>query len=209
MRNHWIVWSIAGLLIGIPLLAACAASQPATPTSVPTQARPTRTPPPPATAIPTISPIILQVGEPLSEHRGRYFSASGECTPCHQNMKDDSNANVSIDEFWRSSMMANSARDPFWQASVRNETIARPEQALSIESTCAACHMPMASYTEGVEGVQSEIFGSRIDFSRSVRPRAPAPRSRYGRGLMYALPPGYRGRVGFSVQLQWRLRDRH
>lgn len=57
-------------------------------------------------------------------------------------------------------MMANSARDPFWQASVRNETISRPEVAGEIEDTCAACHMPMASYTEGVEGDQSKIFGS-------------------------------------------------
>ena len=173
MKNRWIVWSIAGLQIGILLLAACATSQPATPTSNPTPARPTRTPPPPATAIPTVSPIILQAGEPLSEHRGRYFSASGVCTPCHQNMKDDSDANVSIDEFWRSSMMANSARDPFWQASVRNETIARPEQALSIEDTCATCHMPMASYTQGVNGVQFEIFGSGLTSPGLLDPEHP------------------------------------
>jgi hypothetical protein len=75
-------------------------------------------------------------------------------------MQDDSGSDVSIDSFWRSSMMANSARDPFWQASVRNETISRPEAAAEIEDTCATCHMPMASYTEGVEGVQSQIFGS-------------------------------------------------
>jgi hypothetical protein len=88
-------------------------------------------------------------------------------------MKDDSDANVSIDEFWRSSMMANSARDPFWQASVRNETIARPEQALSIEGTCATCHMPMASYTQGVDGVQSEIFGSGLTSPGLLDPEHP------------------------------------
>jgi hypothetical protein len=75
-------------------------------------------------------------------------------------MEDDSGSDVSIDAFWRSSMMANSAHDPFWQASVRNETISRPEAAVEIEDTCATCHMPMASYTESVEGVRSQIFGS-------------------------------------------------
>ena len=159
MNKGWIVLSLAVPLVGLSVLAACATSQSATPTVEPTLARATRTPPPPATAIPTMSPIILQAGESLSEHSGRYFSASGVCTPCHQNMQDDSGSDVSIDAFWRSSMMANSARDPFWQASVRNETISRPDAAPSIEDTCATCHMPMASYSEGVEGVQSEIFG--------------------------------------------------
>ena len=155
MIKRWIVFTVA-----LPVVAACATSQSATPTIEPTLARPTRTPPPPATAIPTMSSVILQAGERLSEYRGRYFSASGVCTACHQNMEDDSGSDVSIDAFWRSSMMANSARDPFWQASVRNETSSRPEAAAEIEDTCATCHMPMASYTEGVEGVQSEIFGS-------------------------------------------------
>lgn len=162
VNRRWIVYSIAATLLTIPLLAACATSQPATPTIEPTASRPTRTPPPPATVIPTTNPVIIQGGEPLSEHRGRYFSASGVCTPCHQNMEDDSSSDVSIDAFWRSSMMANSARDPFWQAAVRNETLSRPEQAPSIENTCATCHMPMASYTNRVEGEQTRIFGSGL-----------------------------------------------
>ena len=157
MNKRWIVFAVA-----VQLIAACATSQPATLTIEPTLARPTRTPPPAATSIPTISPVILQAGEPLSEHSGRYFSASGVCTACHLNMEDDSGSDVSIDAFWRSSMMANSARDPFWQASVRNETNSRPDAADEIEDTCAGCHMPMASYTEGVEGVQSTIFGSGL-----------------------------------------------
>lgn len=150
------------LTLAVPFMAACATSQSPTPELEPTQARPTRTPPPPATAVPTISPVILQVGEPLSDFRGRYFSASGACTACHQNLEDESGADVSIDSSWRSSMMANSARDPFWQASVRNEIASRPNAAASIENTCATCHMPMASYTDRVEGGQAGIFGSDL-----------------------------------------------
>ena len=157
MNRRWIVCTLV-----IPLLVACATSQHATPTTEPTVARPSRTPPPPATAAPTISPVVLQAGKPLSEHSGRYFTASGVCTLCHQNMEDDSGSDVSIDAFWRSSMMANSARDPFWQASVRNETIPRPETARSIEHKCAICHMPMASYSNSVEGEESEIFGAGL-----------------------------------------------
>jgi hypothetical protein len=74
-------------------------------------------------------------------------------------MEDDSGSDVSIDASWRSSMMANSARDPFWQASVRNEILSRPDDTDTIEETCATCHMPMARYTENVEGGRAKIFG--------------------------------------------------
>lgn len=150
------------LTLAVVFMPACATSQSPTPELEPTQARPTRTPPPPATAVPTISPVILQVGEPLSDFRGRYFAASGACTACHQNLEDESGSDVSIDASWRSSMMANSARDPFWQASVRSEVASRPNAAASIENTCATCHMPMASYTDRVEGGQAGIFGSDL-----------------------------------------------
>ena len=157
MNRRWIVLTLA-----VSFMAACATSQSPTPELEPTQARPTRTPPPPATAVPTISPVILQVGEPLSDFRGRYFSASGDCTACHQNLEDESGSDVSIGSAWRSSMMANSARDPFWQASVRSEIASRPNAAASIENTCATCHMPMARYTDRVEGGQAGIFGSDL-----------------------------------------------
>ncbi|MFQ5944167.1 MAG: hypothetical protein ACE5JF_11490 [Anaerolineales bacterium] len=143
-------------------LPGCAGNQPPAPTLEPTQARPTRTPPPPATAVPTVGPVILLSGAPLSEHRGRYFSASGVCTPCHQNLEDDSGSDVSIDAFWRSSMMANSARDPFWQASVRSEILSNPDESASIEDTCATCHMPMARYSEAKEGGQVKVFGDGL-----------------------------------------------
>jgi hypothetical protein len=67
-------------------------------------------------------------------------------------MVDEAGADVSIDTFWRASMMANSARDPYWLASVRGETLSHPEYQAVIEDKCAACHMPMAHSTAAAEG---------------------------------------------------------
>lgn len=77
-------------------------------------------------------------------------------------MLDESGADVSLDAWWRSSMMANSGRDPFWQASVSKEVLERPEAAETIEGTCATCHMPMASHTQAILGEPSQIFGSGL-----------------------------------------------
>ena len=60
-------------------------------------------------------------------------------------MTDRDGNDVSIDNFWRSTMMANAARDPYWIASVRFETLLIPEISDDIEAKCATCHMPMAA----------------------------------------------------------------
>ncbi len=74
-------------------------------------------------------------------------------------MSDDAGNDMSIASHWRASMMANSARDPYWQAAVARELVDRPEQAAQIESLCAACHMPMASFTDRVAEVSPQIVG--------------------------------------------------
>jgi hypothetical protein len=77
------------------------------------------------------------------------------------NMSDDTGADVSIDAFWRSTMMANSARDPYWQASVRREVETFPELSEIIEDKCATCHMPMARTTDAVEGRSGLVLGEQ------------------------------------------------
>lgn len=151
-------WRGTALLFSL-LIAACQTT--ATPTVAPTATRapPTRTPPPPATPVPTQGIVSEQPGLALSQHRGRYFAASGVCVLCHQVMSDDAGNDMSITSHWRSSMMANSARDPFWQAAVTRELADRPEQAAEIEALCAACHMPMASFTDRVAGAEPQVVG--------------------------------------------------
>jgi hypothetical protein len=98
-------------------------------------------------------------GLPLPNERGEYFATSGVCTNCHTKQTDGDGNDVSIDSFWRGTMMANAARDPYWQASMRAETLAHPALDVVIQDTCTTCHMPMARTTQnfgGVEGIALE-----------------------------------------------------
>ncbi|MGD2177296.1 MAG: hypothetical protein PVG71_05675 [Anaerolineae bacterium] len=67
--------------------------------------------------------------------QGTLFAASGTCAVCHTSMVDESGADVSIDAFWRSIMMANASRDPYWRASVREEVLDRPGYLAVVEDT--------------------------------------------------------------------------
>jgi len=90
------------------------------------------------------------MGQPLPTEKGAYFAGSGACASCHTNMTDESGADVSIDAFWRATMMANAARDPYWLASVRVETLGAPQLKDVIEDKCTTCHMPLARTTVAV-----------------------------------------------------------
>lgn len=138
------------LLLGL-LAAACGAAETATPVVSPTPGRPTSTPPPSATpaSMPTAraSPVGPSDPRPLLNYASRYFSTAGSCSACHTNLHDDAGRDVSLDRAWRSTLLANAGRDPFFLASVRFEGAARPEAREQLETTCAACHMPMAYFT--------------------------------------------------------------
>lgn len=97
-------------------------------------------------------------GQNLPPDRGTYFTAAGGCTNCHTNMQDANGSDVSIDAFWRSTMMANAARDPYWQASVRVETLEVPHLAGVIEDKCATCHLPMARFTLAQQDEQGLVL---------------------------------------------------
>lgn len=90
-------------------------------------------------------------GQPLPTDKNAFFAGAGACTSCHTNMVDESGADVSIDAYWRSTMMANAARDPYWLASVRVETLGAPGLKDVIEDKCTTCHMPMARTTVAVQ----------------------------------------------------------
>jgi hypothetical protein len=158
---------IPGLIFAFWLLmAACGTTAPeATATAPPTKApRATNTPPPTATVFAPASAdaeTISREGGRLPVHAGELFSSSGTCTICHVNMIDDSGTDVSIDAFWRSTMMANAARDPYWQAAVRREVEALPELSDVIQDKCTTCHMPMAQYSASVSGEASLLFGDQ------------------------------------------------
>ena len=97
-------------------------------------------------------------GASLPAERGHFFVGAGACTNCHTNMVDESGADVSVDSYWQSTMMANAARDPYWQAAVRIETTEFPQLRTAIEDKCATCHMPMARFALAAEGKEAAIF---------------------------------------------------
>lgn len=72
------------------------------------------------------------------------FLGSGPCSPCHGNLVDRAGNDVSINNHWRSTMMANAAKDPLWQAKVVSEVQRNPAIKKIIEEKCVTCHMPMA-----------------------------------------------------------------
>jgi len=146
------------ILVGV----ACAGRVSPPPTSIPTRAGPTRTPPPTATAV--ISPTEeagqrkTNPGFPLPSESNELFATSGICGPCHTGMTDDSGTDVSLETAWRASLMANAARDPFWLAVVRSEVEADPGRRAEIEENCSTCHMPMASLSDRFAGETPRIL---------------------------------------------------
>ncbi len=173
---------IVPLVLAAIVLAGCAIPTPESPpTGTPTlrpaataepSASPTPQPEPSATALPTQSattpaeltkqptsaPAESHPGLPLPKERGALFSASGACAICHSNMTDQSGNDVSIDSFWRATMMANAARDPYWRATMRTETIKNSAYREVIEDKCATCHTPMAHFTDIVAGGSAALL---------------------------------------------------
>jgi hypothetical protein len=159
MKRAWIPVVIALILTGCGAAATETELAPP-PTKIP---QPTRTPPPTATSVvtPTAGSDVngARSGDPLAIEVGELFSTSGSCAICHTNLADDTGADVSIDRFWRATMMANAARDPYWQAAVRSEVMDLPELSEVIQDKCSTCHMPMGRTTAVGIGEMGVVFG--------------------------------------------------
>lgn len=88
-----------------------------------------------------------------------HFSGSGNCASCHNGLTDNSNADVSIETDWSTSMMANSTRDPFWKAKVASEIQRNPNLKDALNDKCSVCHAPMANVEAKFEGSDVKILG--------------------------------------------------
>lgn len=108
---------------------------------------------------PTTEPApTAQKGVVLSSFTTADFTGPGRCAACHITLKDESGADVSMPNMWRSTMMANAARDPVWQAKVSSEVARLPQLKSEIEKKCTTCHMPMAK-TQAVTDGQTVALG--------------------------------------------------
>lgn len=99
------------------------------------------------------------------------FRTADACLACHNGLRTASAEDVSIGSDWRGSIMANSSRDPYWQAAVRRETIDHPAAAVTIEDTCATCHMPMARAEAAVHAQPGQVFRHLRGGRGAVTPR--------------------------------------
>ena len=88
-----------------------------------------------------------------------HFSGSANCAECHNGITDASGADVSIEQDWATSMMANATRDPYWRAKVTSELKRNPQLKDTIDDKCSRCHAPMASVEAKQDGAAVEIFG--------------------------------------------------
>lgn len=126
------------------------------------------TSPPAAAGVETLDPRQLYVrpvpplwrgGLALSSFVTRNFIGSGRCANCHTLLADRDGKDMSISNYWRSTMMANAARDPFWQAKVSSEVARNPALRKVIEGKCVICHMPAAWTQAHADGGQGVLFG--------------------------------------------------
>ena len=92
---------------------------------------------------PTYSLPTQSAGNP--NFTSENFSGSGNCAGCHNGLTDNAGKDVSIQEDWSSSMMANAARDPFWRAKLRSEINRNPHLEDILNDKCTSCHAPMAN----------------------------------------------------------------
>ncbi|MBI1388134.1 MAG: hypothetical protein GC154_06770 [bacterium] len=90
---------------------------------------------------------------------GDLMAGSGNCALCHDNLADQTGADVSIGGQWRSTMMANSARDPFFIAKVSTEIERYPALSSIIQDKCANCHMGLAHVEAQAKGESTLMFG--------------------------------------------------
>ncbi len=160
MKRTWTV-----LILAVLFLSACGTKPSPTQTPEPPTAEPPPTEPP-ATALPTTAPAETKppaskpaAGLPLPIERGEFFATSGVCAACHSKLVDAAGYDVSIDTFWRSTLMANSTRDPYWQASLSAEVLKNPDYQEVIEDKCTTCHAPMARFTAFEHGEKGKAFG--------------------------------------------------
>ena len=104
---------------------------------------------------------------PLGENE--HFLASGKCAGCHGHDPaelgniTEGGWDVNPTDFWRASIMANSARDPFWRAKVTHEVAVNPGNQLELEDKCTSCHAPMGNFNAHMSGFDHYSFAELLE----------------------------------------------
>lgn len=81
-----------------------------------------------------------------------HFSGSGNCSGCHNDLRDEEGATVSLGTEWSGSMMAHAARDPVFHAKLASELRRQPALSGVLTEKCLRCHAPMATIEAAFDG---------------------------------------------------------
>lgn len=97
------------------------------------------------------------------------FAASGTCAGCHghdlQGIGNvtESGWDVNPADYWRASIMGNSAKDPFWRAKVTHEVAVNPGHQLELEDKCTSCHAPLGHFNAHYIGQEHYSFAEMLE----------------------------------------------
>lgn len=94
-----------------------------------------------------------QVTAPAASFKTDLFTSANVCASCHDGIHDDRGNDVSVQNDWSSTLMAQSASDPFFLATLEKEITRFPLQRASIEAQCSRCHAPMATLEAESTGI--------------------------------------------------------
>lgn len=118
--------------------------------------------------------MFQQLNEDLYAGSNELFTASGKCAGCHghdiQELANITEAgwDVNPTDYWRSSIMANSAKDPFWRAKVTHEVAVNPSHQAELEDKCTSCHAPMGHFNAHFLGQEHYSFAEMLTDSMAL-----------------------------------------
>ena len=115
-----------------------------------------------------------EIQDNLPESSNSLFTGSGRCAGCHGY---DINGIASVTgegedvnptDFWRATMMANSAKDPFWRAKVSHEVAVNPDHQEVLEDKCTACHAPLGHFAAHYDGADFYSIAEMVEDSLAL-----------------------------------------
>lgn len=118
--------------------------------------------------------MFQQLAGDLPQGENALFAGSGKCAGCHgHDLQEVANLteegwDINPTDYWRSSIMANSAKDPFWRAKVTHEVAVNPSHQLELEDKCTSCHAPLGHFNAHYQGQEHYSFAEMLNDSLAL-----------------------------------------
>ena len=118
--------------------------------------------------------MYQQIQNDLPEGSNALFTGSGKCAGCHgEDLQGIANIteggwDVNPTDYWRASIMGNSAKDPFWRAKVTHEVSVNPSHQLELEDKCTSCHAPLGHFNAHYVGQEHYTYVEMLNDSLAL-----------------------------------------